>query len=51
MGGLIVKSLNQRLLVVLAILLLVAGSEKKDQKKVIQLANAYFEDLKQRGEI
>ena len=33
------------------VILLVAGSEKKDQKKVIQLANAYFEDLKQRGEI
>jgi len=29
-----------------ALILFVAGSEKKDQKKVIQQANKYFEDYK-----
>lgn len=31
-----------------AIILFVAGSDKKDQKKVIQKANLYFEDFKER---
>ena len=30
------------------LILFVAGSEKKDQKKVIQQANKYFEDYKER---
>jgi putative addiction module killer protein len=31
------------------VILFVAGSEKKDQKKVIQKANQYFEDYKERA--
>ena len=31
------------------IVLFVAGSEKKDQKKVIQKANQYFNDYKERA--